>query len=162
MKTTKTINKEWDEYDKAVAQAQLNNYNRIFLDEYGCPIDNEYELEKLSKTAYQEVSNTIKKIKHGLNTMEIYSLKKKVENLEDEKTEIEIGKIKRGINAIQCSLDELEVYANELKKVHKQEQNYSDWGYECTVGDLKEMIEYYESIIRCVIQDMSIVLKKED
>lgn len=48
MKTTKTINGEWGAYDKAVAQGQLNNFGIIFLDDYDCPIDDEFELEQLA------------------------------------------------------------------------------------------------------------------
>lgn len=48
MKTTKTIDNTWNNYDKAVAQAQLFNYGIIYLDNYGKPIDDEYELEELA------------------------------------------------------------------------------------------------------------------
>lgn len=44
MKTTKTVNPSWNEYDKVVAECHLANYGIIYLDEYGCPIDVE-ELE---------------------------------------------------------------------------------------------------------------------
>lgn len=47
MRTTKKINKNWREYDKVVAQCQLWTYGVIFLDKYGCPIDNEYEQDEL-------------------------------------------------------------------------------------------------------------------
>ena len=47
MKTTMEINEKWDDYGKKVAECHLNNYGVIFLDDYGCPIDNEYELEEL-------------------------------------------------------------------------------------------------------------------
>ena len=47
MKTTTKISEKWNDYDKKVAQCQLNNYGVIFLDEYGFPIDDEYELEEL-------------------------------------------------------------------------------------------------------------------
>lgn len=47
MKTTTEINEKWDDYGKKVAECHLNNYGVIFLDEYGCPIDNEHELEEL-------------------------------------------------------------------------------------------------------------------
>lgn len=43
--TTK-IDDKWNDYDKTVAKAQLENYGKIYLDEYGKPIDNEYELEE--------------------------------------------------------------------------------------------------------------------
>ena len=46
--TTK-INDEWNHYDKLNAKCQLENYGKIYLDEYGYPIDDEYELEKLTK-----------------------------------------------------------------------------------------------------------------
>lgn len=44
---TTEINENWNDYSKKVAKCQLNNYGVIFLDNYGCPIDNEYELEEL-------------------------------------------------------------------------------------------------------------------
>lgn len=47
MKTTNVLNKSWSSYDKTVAQSQLNNYDIIFLDEYDCPIDDEFLLEDL-------------------------------------------------------------------------------------------------------------------
>lgn len=46
--TTKSINKDWCDYDKRVAQCHLLNWGIIFLDDFGCPIDNEYELEYLA------------------------------------------------------------------------------------------------------------------
>lgn len=39
----------WNEYDYAVAEAQLFNYGCIYLDQYNCPIDREYELEEIYK-----------------------------------------------------------------------------------------------------------------
>lgn len=42
------INETWCEYDKAVAKMHLANYGVIFLDEYDCPIDNEYDLEEIA------------------------------------------------------------------------------------------------------------------
>lgn len=39
---TNTINESWSEYDKSVAENQLENYGTIYLDEYDCPIDNIY------------------------------------------------------------------------------------------------------------------------
>lgn len=47
MITTTEINENWNDYSKKVAKCHLNNYGVIFLDNYGCPIDNEYELEEL-------------------------------------------------------------------------------------------------------------------
>ena len=37
----------FDGYDYAVASCHINNYGLIIVDEYGCPIDNEYELEQI-------------------------------------------------------------------------------------------------------------------
>lgn len=42
------IDEKWSDYDKLVAKCQLENYGKIYLDEYGCPIDNEAELRKLT------------------------------------------------------------------------------------------------------------------
>lgn len=41
---TKTyrINEAWTEYDKSVAECQIENYSVIYLDDYGCPIDDIY------------------------------------------------------------------------------------------------------------------------
>lgn len=47
IRTAKKINGNWGDYDKTVAKCHLMNYGVIFLDEYGCPIDNEYVLEDL-------------------------------------------------------------------------------------------------------------------
>lgn len=47
MKTAKTINESWNSYDKTVASTQLNNLGVIFLDDFGSPIDNEFELDDL-------------------------------------------------------------------------------------------------------------------
>lgn len=49
MKTRKTNNIRWNEYDKLVGRNQLLNYGVIFIDKYGYPIDNEYELEELNQ-----------------------------------------------------------------------------------------------------------------
>ena len=50
MRTTTEIDEKWNDYSKKVAKCQLNNYGVIFLDDYSCPIDNEYELEELYET----------------------------------------------------------------------------------------------------------------
>ena len=44
-KVVDEIQSWWCDYDKHTGLCQLANYGVIFLDEYGCPIDNEYELE---------------------------------------------------------------------------------------------------------------------
>ena len=49
MKTRKTVNDNWNEYDKVVGRNRLLNYGIIFIDKYGSPIDNEYELEELNQ-----------------------------------------------------------------------------------------------------------------
>ena len=36
------INEAWSEYDKSVAECHLENYSVIYLDQYGCPIDDVY------------------------------------------------------------------------------------------------------------------------
>ena len=41
------INKNWSDYDITVAECQLNNYGCIYLDEFGCPIDNTYETDEI-------------------------------------------------------------------------------------------------------------------
>lgn len=38
------INPSWSGYDKSVAQGQLDTYGEIYVDPYGQPIDNEYDL----------------------------------------------------------------------------------------------------------------------
>lgn len=47
MNITTTINPDWGQYDTTVAECHLFNYGVIFLDEWGCPIDDEYTLEEL-------------------------------------------------------------------------------------------------------------------
>ena len=47
MRTRKSINPRWSEYDISVAKTHLANYGVIYLDEYGCPIDDEYILEDM-------------------------------------------------------------------------------------------------------------------
>lgn len=44
---TDSINPKWNSYDRTVAKSQLSNFGCIYIDEYGCPIDNEYVLAKL-------------------------------------------------------------------------------------------------------------------
>lgn len=39
--------KSYSEYDRTVANAMLENYGVVFVDEYGSPIDNEFEQEEL-------------------------------------------------------------------------------------------------------------------
>lgn len=46
MKIVREINDNWSEYDKVVAQCQMMNYGKIFIDEYGEPIDDEYLIEE--------------------------------------------------------------------------------------------------------------------
>lgn len=40
-----SMDPSWGEYDTATAEAHLMNYGRIYLDEYGAPIDDEYQME---------------------------------------------------------------------------------------------------------------------
>ena len=47
MKTTKKINAKWSAYDKMVAKGQMADYGVIYLDQYGCPIDDEYLIEEI-------------------------------------------------------------------------------------------------------------------
>lgn len=51
MRITDKINEAWGEYDKTVGRTHLENWGIIFLDEYGCPVDNEFDLEELAKEA---------------------------------------------------------------------------------------------------------------
>lgn len=46
MDIVREINDNWSEYDKVVAQCQMMNYGKIFIDEYGEPIDDEYLIEE--------------------------------------------------------------------------------------------------------------------
>lgn len=46
--TATTVDGNWSDYDKVVGKCQLRNYGVIFIDQYGCPIDDEYELEDLA------------------------------------------------------------------------------------------------------------------
>lgn len=46
--TTDKIDPDWGDYDKAVAETHMANYGKIFLDEYGSPIDNEEEVADLA------------------------------------------------------------------------------------------------------------------
>lgn len=45
--TTTEINPEWSHYDKTTAKAHLMNYGKIYLDEYGCPIDDDYLVDEI-------------------------------------------------------------------------------------------------------------------
>lgn len=49
IKTVREINPAWSDYDKSVARCHMENYGVIYLDEFDCPIDNEYELEELER-----------------------------------------------------------------------------------------------------------------
>jgi len=44
------IKDEWSGYDKTVAESQLENYGKIYLDSFGAPIDNEFEAEERFKS----------------------------------------------------------------------------------------------------------------
>lgn len=46
MKIVREINEQWSEYNKVVAMCQMTNYGKIYLDEYGEPIDDEYLIEE--------------------------------------------------------------------------------------------------------------------
>ena len=46
---TKEVNPNWSNYDKVVANNHLTNYGTIILDEYDCPIDNEYDIDEIVK-----------------------------------------------------------------------------------------------------------------
>ena len=76
MKTRKTINKGWCEYFKVTAKNHLANYGVIFVDEeYGHPIDNEYELDGLyqmyrSKPVAEQ--EALKQIYNNLNSGKRY------------------------------------------------------------------------------------------
>lgn len=59
MKTTTEIRTDWSEYDKVVAQCQLMNYGKIYLDEYDVPIDDEHDYKnKLHKVFQSYYLNT--------------------------------------------------------------------------------------------------------
>ena len=45
--TTTEINPDWSNYDKTTAKAHLMNYGKIYLDEYGCPIDDDYLIDEI-------------------------------------------------------------------------------------------------------------------
>lgn len=53
MKIVRVIDESWTEYNKVVAQCQMMNYGKIFIDEYGEPIDDEYLTEELN--SYGEI-----------------------------------------------------------------------------------------------------------
>ena len=57
MKTTTMIDDNWSAYDQKVGQCQLLNYGKIYLDEYGCPIDDEAEVEELYRKDREEWLN---------------------------------------------------------------------------------------------------------
>ena len=40
MEVTNVIKTDWSEYDQSVAKCHLYNYGQIYLDVYGCPVDN--------------------------------------------------------------------------------------------------------------------------
>ena len=48
-KTTNQFETWWSEYDYAVADTHMKNYGVIIVDEYDCPIDNEYDLEEIEE-----------------------------------------------------------------------------------------------------------------
>lgn len=48
IRTTTEINEKWNPYDQVVAEMHLLNYGKIFLDEFDCPIDDEFELEAIA------------------------------------------------------------------------------------------------------------------
>lgn len=54
---TKTykINDNWSEYDKSVAECHLENYSVIYLDDYGCPIDDIY----ITDDIFENIDNGI-------------------------------------------------------------------------------------------------------
>ena len=47
-----SVDPKWSEYDRTVGKQHLANYGRIYLDDYGVPVDNEYEAEERHR-AYQ-------------------------------------------------------------------------------------------------------------
>lgn len=58
------IDPSWSGYDKSVAQGQLDTYGEIYVDSFGQPIDNEYDLMEIEdergvfasiKSAYREI-----------------------------------------------------------------------------------------------------------
>ena len=53
-KKTYKINESWSDYDISVAECHLENYGAIYLDEWGCPIDNIYITDELFETEDDE------------------------------------------------------------------------------------------------------------
>ena len=47
MSVTTTIQKDWSDYNKTLAICQMDNNGVIFLDDYGCPIDNEFQVDEM-------------------------------------------------------------------------------------------------------------------
>ena len=46
---TTSTNPNWSEYDRTVARSHMSNWNKIIINEYGCPIDNEYEIADIEE-----------------------------------------------------------------------------------------------------------------
>ena len=51
IKITDKIDAEWNKYDAAIGQSHLDNWGIIFLDEFGLPVDNSFELEEMAREA---------------------------------------------------------------------------------------------------------------
>lgn len=49
VKVVKKIKKEWSEYDKKIAERHIENFEKIYLDEYGLPIDDWRFLEIINE-----------------------------------------------------------------------------------------------------------------
>lgn len=46
---TAAVQKWWSDYNKTVATCQLDNNGVIFLDDYDCPIDNQFKVDEMFK-----------------------------------------------------------------------------------------------------------------
>jgi len=57
MNITTAIDYDWCNYDKVVGECQLISFGVIFLDNYGCPIDDDFELDELWAEYQKEVEN---------------------------------------------------------------------------------------------------------
>lgn len=51
------IDPSWEGYDKIVAEAMLDTYGEIYVDEYGLPIDNEYDQEEIFNSRNAALAN---------------------------------------------------------------------------------------------------------
>lgn len=120
------INNEWNGYDKAVAKVQLESFGKIYLDEYGKPID---DLQYVEQELYNN-DNDIEEYEIN-NKYQVEALRFKNGNeneIIDNWVIEELNKYKEAIeDAKKCASGECKLMGYDAVVVNAYDKEYDIW-----------------------------------